>query len=65
MSRPIIVDQKGKKQALHMNIIPSYQTRQFPFGKTPLRILSVRQIQSMLFSTIESSLNQFKQKLKN
>ena len=33
ISRPIIVDKrtkKGKKQALHMDAIPSYQTRQVP-----------------------------------
>ena len=40
ISRPIIVDKrtkKGKKQALHMDIIPSYQTRQFPLGANSIQ----------------------------
>ena len=40
ISRPIIVDKrtrKGKKQALHMDIVPSYQTRQVPLGETSIK----------------------------
>lgn len=40
ISQPIIIDKrtkKGKKQALHMEIIPSYQTRQLPLGETSLK----------------------------
>jgi hypothetical protein len=35
ISRPIIVNKcskKGKKQSLHMDMIPPYQTRQLPLG---------------------------------
>jgi hypothetical protein len=40
ISRPVKVDKrtkKGKKQALHMDIIPSYQTRQFPLGANSIQ----------------------------
>ena len=40
ISKPIIVDKrsrKGKKQALHMDIVPSYQTRQVPLGETSIK----------------------------
>ena len=40
ISRPMIVDKrtkKGKKQALHMDIVPSYQTRQTPLGETSIK----------------------------
>jgi hypothetical protein len=40
ISRPIIVykhTKKGKKQALHMDIIPSCQTRQLPLGANSIQ----------------------------
>ena len=40
ISRPIKIDKrtkKGKKQALHMDIVPSYQTRQTPLGETSVK----------------------------
>jgi hypothetical protein len=40
ISRPVKVDKrtkKGKKQALHMDIIPSYQTRQLPLGANSIQ----------------------------
>ena len=40
ISKPVIVDKrtkKSKKQALHLDIIPSYQTRQVPSGENSKR----------------------------
>ena len=40
ISRPIKIDKrtkKGKKQALHMDIVPSYQTRQNPLGENSIK----------------------------
>jgi hypothetical protein len=67
--RPMIVDKctkKGKKQALHMDIIPSYQTRQLPLGANSIQdYISKAYIQYILISKIENFLNQFKQNLNN
>lgn len=40
ISRPVKIDKrtkKGKKQALNVDIIPSYQTRQIPLGDTSIK----------------------------
>jgi hypothetical protein len=40
ISRPVKVDnhtKKGKKQALHTNIIPSYQTRRVPLDENSVK----------------------------
>jgi hypothetical protein len=69
ISKPIIVDKrtkKSKKQALHMDIIPSYQTRQFPLGENSIQnYISKANTINIIFKNRKLPQNQFKQNLKN